>query len=35
VRADQGRDEYEAIGLTRYRFTEDWAAELMPPAGHG
>jgi hypothetical protein len=35
VRASQGQDEYQAIGLARRRHTEDWAAELLPPAGAG
>src|SRR5215470_16058163 len=33
VRASPGQDEYQAIGLTRHRYTEDWAVELVPPAG--
>lgn len=32
VRAGPGRDEYETIGLTRHRCTEDWIEEL-PAAG--
>jgi len=35
VRASPGQDEYQAIGLTRHRYTEDWAVELVPPAGPG
>jgi hypothetical protein len=35
VRAGQGQDEYQAVGLARHRFTEDWAAELASPAGLG
>jgi hypothetical protein len=31
VRAGPGQDEYETIGLTRHRYTEDWIGEL--PAG--
>ncbi|MCW2936267.1 MAG: hypothetical protein JWM19_7229 [Actinomycetia bacterium] len=35
VRAGLGQDEYQAIGLSRHRFTEDWAAELVPLPGSG
>jgi hypothetical protein len=27
VRAAPGQDEYETIGLTRHRYTEDWTAD--------
>ncbi|MCS0603094.1 hypothetical protein NX794_18025 [Streptomyces sp. LP11] len=27
VRAERGQDAFEAVGLERHRFTEDWAAE--------
>lgn len=32
VRVSPGQDEYQAIGLARHRHTEEWAAELAPPA---
>jgi hypothetical protein len=32
VRAEAGQDEYENVGLTRHRFTEDWLTESPPRA---
>lgn len=30
VRAKAGQDEYETVGLTKHRFTEDWLTEPPP-----
>jgi hypothetical protein len=32
VRVRPGQDGYQAIRLAKYRHTEEWAAELAPPA---
>jgi hypothetical protein len=33
VLAEAGRDEYEAVGLTRHWFAEDWLTDLPPCDG--